>query len=101
MALALSSAASFAADLGVPVAPPPVVEGVDCAAVPGLPWESVWLGHFSGGDSAYDRNAGQIALNWVDQKLCFPSRRACDQWIGPLRRAYHRPESYWTCLRLR
>ncbi len=100
-ALLLSGVAARAADLDTSVQPAPLVEGADCAAAPTLPWQSVWLGHFSGGTSSYDQQIGRIALTWVDQKLCFPSAEACNAWIAPLRSAYHRPESYWTCLLLR
>jgi len=96
--------------------PPPVPDflesdGVPCSAgapfwappaatAAVLPWPSVWLGHFSGG-RPYTDAYGQTLVDWRDEKHCFPSRRLCNTWIGDLRRAYHRPEGYWTCLLLR
>ena len=65
-----------------------------------LPWRSVWLGHFSGGRE-YDGATGKTLVDWRDEKICFPSRQQCDTWISGLRKAYHRPEGYWTCLLLR
>ncbi|HET6377681.1 MAG TPA: hypothetical protein VFG05_05160 [Methylocella sp.] len=65
-----------------------------------LPWQSVWLGHFSGG-RPYPAGNGVTLIDWRDEKFCFPSRRACDRWIADLRQAYHDPEGYWTCLVLR
>lgn len=65
-----------------------------------LPWRSVWLGHFSGG-RRYEDVTGLTLIDWLDEKVCFPSRHPCQDWIGRLRRAYHRPEGYWTCLLLR
>jgi hypothetical protein len=38
---------------------------------------------------------------WRDDNLCFPSRQKCQAWIAGLRRAYRRPEGFWTCLLLR
>jgi hypothetical protein len=64
-------------------------------------WTSVWLGHFSGGESYYDRSAGVTALVWGDEKRCFPSPRACNVWVASLRRQFHRPAGYWTCMPLR
>ncbi len=65
-----------------------------------LPWPSVWLGHFSGGRPYTDR-LGQTLVEWRDEKVCFPLRQQCQAWVRALRRAYHRPEGYWTCLILR
>jgi hypothetical protein len=65
-----------------------------------LPWRFVWLGHFSGG-RPYKDVTGLTLIDWLDEKVCFPSRRPCQDWIARLRRAYHRPEGYWTCLLLR
>jgi hypothetical protein len=65
-----------------------------------LPWASVWLGHFSGG-RGFEGGSGQIFIDWRDDKLCFPSRQKCQAWIAGLRRAYRRPEGFWTCLLLR
>jgi hypothetical protein len=88
--------ASFgvACSIGAPIGSPPVVTAED------LPWASVWLGHFSGGRHFEDGN-GQTFIDWRDDKLCFPSRQRCQAWIAGLRRAYRRPEGFWTCLLLR
>ncbi len=77
--------------IGAPPWSPPVTAKI-------LPWPSVWLGHFSGGrpDPVF---YGQI--DWRDEKVCFASKARCQAWIKDLRRAYHRPEGYWTCLLLR
>jgi hypothetical protein len=80
--------------IGAPFWSPPTATAED------LPWASVWLGHFSGGRRFEDGN-GQIFIDWRDDKLCFPSRQECRAWIAGLRRAYHRPEGFWTCLLLR
>jgi hypothetical protein len=96
--------------------PPPAVEyletpGVPCsvgapfwappeATAADLPWRSVWLGHFSGG-RPYADGYGLTLVDWKDEKVCFPSRQQCQAWVRGLRRAYHRPEGYWTCLLLR
>ncbi len=66
-----------------------------------MPWRSVWLGHFSGGRPYEDSNFGTTLIDWLDLKLCFPTRRMCEAWVNGLRRVYHRPEGYWTCLLLR
>jgi hypothetical protein len=66
-----------------------------------LPWRSVWLGHFSGGRPYKDPYFGLTFIDWLDLKVCFPERRACEAWVRDLRGAYHRPEGYWTCLLLR
>jgi len=88
--------ASFgvACQVGAPVWSPPVATAED------LPWASVWLGHFSGGRHFEDGN-GQTFIDWRDDKVCFPSRQKCQAWIAGLRRAYRRPEGFWTCLLLR
>jgi hypothetical protein len=65
-----------------------------------LPWRSVWLGHFSGG-RPYQDAFGLTLVDWLDEKVCFPSQGACRAWVSHLRRAYHRPEGYWTCLVIR
>ncbi|QBR71574.1 hypothetical protein CU048_10115 [Beijerinckiaceae bacterium] len=65
-----------------------------------LPWASVWLGHFSGGRPYIDVY-GQALVDWREEKLCFPSRAICLDWIREMRRAFHRPEGFWTCLLLR
>jgi hypothetical protein len=88
---------------------PPRWAGVPCDvgwasdAYKALPawWTSAWLGHFSGGIAHYDREEGVVALIWGDEKRCFPSSGACYAWVATLRRKFHRPEGYWTCLPLR
>jgi hypothetical protein len=88
--------ASFgvACQIGAPVWAPPAATAEE------LPWASVWLGHFSGGRHFEDGN-GQALIDWRDDKFCFPSRQKCQAWIAGLRRAYRRPEGFWTCLLLR
>jgi hypothetical protein len=83
-----------ACQVGVPVWAPPAAPMED------LPWASVWLGHFSGG-RRFDDVYGRTLVDWRDDKLCFPSRQKCQAWIAGLRRAYRRPEGFWTCLLLR
>jgi hypothetical protein len=94
-----SGAASPAAvgvvcSVGAPFWAPPAATAEE------LPWVSVWLGHFSGGRHFENLN-GQTFVDWRDDKVCFPSRQMCQAWIAFLRRAYHRPEGFWTCLLLR
>ena len=93
-----------------PPPPPPSLEAVGVACDVGwsgwytwLPayWSSVWMGHFSGGFAQYRRQAGVVALVWNDQKRCFPTYGACMRWVSALRREFHRPEGYWTCMPLR
>lgn len=81
-------------DVGAPFWEPPLPTAAD------LPWPSVWLGHFSGGRPYVD-GYGVTLVDWRDEKLCFSSRRACQTWIAVMRRAFHHPEGYWTCLVLR
>ena len=83
-----------ACSVGAPVWSPPVATAED------LPWASVWLGHFSGG-RRFDDGNGQTFIDWRDDKHCFPSRQKCQAWIAGLRRAFRRPEGFWTCLLLR
>jgi hypothetical protein len=93
---AASSAAGVGAACGVgaPIFAPPAAKAED------LPWASVWLGHFSGGRRFEDDN-GQTFIDWRDDKLCFPSRQKCQDWIASLRRPYRHPEGFWTCVLLR
>jgi hypothetical protein len=88
--------ASFGAacQVGAPVWAPPAATAED------LPWASVWLGHFSGG-RRFEAGNGLTVIDWRDEKVCFPSRRLCQAWVRGLRRAYRRPEGFWTCLLLR
>jgi hypothetical protein len=112
---ALSPSSSWAADWAYGPPPPageyPENTGVPCSAgapfwaplaatAAVLPWPSVWLGHFSGG-RPYTDGTGRRLVDWRDEKLCFPARQQCQAWVRGLRRAYHRPEGYWTCLLLR
>jgi hypothetical protein len=79
---------------GAPFWAPPAATAAE------LPWRSVWLGHFSGG-RPYQDAFGLTLVDWLDEKVCFPSQGACHSWVNNLRRAYHRPEGYLTCLLLR
>ena len=88
-----------AADLGPRVAPLP--DGVPCDSPIVTRFPSVWLGHFSGGRSLYPGPGAAIALDWRDEKLCFPSRRTCGRFVSQMRRDFHRPEGYFTCLPIR
>jgi hypothetical protein len=80
--------------VGAPFWAPPMATAED------LPWGSVWLGHFSGGRH-FENLSGQTFVDWRDDKVCFPSRQKCQSWIAGMRRTYHRPEGFWTCLLLR
>jgi hypothetical protein len=79
---------------GAPFWAPPAATAAE------LPWHSVWLGHFSGG-RPYIAAFGVILVDWLDDKVCFASRSECMAWVKTLRRSYHRPEGYWTCLLIR
>jgi hypothetical protein len=104
MMAGLTVAPVQAADLGPVLLEASPAVGVPCAFEDGgptiaLPWPSVWLGHFSGGrfiQAAYGR-----ALDWQDEKVCFPSRASCSRWISQQRHAFHNPEGFWTCLMIR
>ena len=91
-----------AADLGVAVGSLTAdAAGVECESPAAAAFPSVWLGHFTGG---YSRDLGPglpVVLDWRDEKLCFPSRRTCDRYIRIMRRDFHRPEGYFTCLPIR
>jgi len=105
MMTALTGAsAAQAADLDALTLSAPAAAGVPCVfedwgPVIALPWPSVWLGHFSGG--RFVPTAYGSALNWQDEKVCFPSKASCARWIGQQRHAYHNPEGFWTCLPIR
>ena len=75
--------------------------GLPCQDPAVRAFTSVWLGHFSGGTSHYAGPGSAIVLDWHDEKLCFPGRRACDHYIAEMRRDYHRPEGEYTCLPIR
>lgn len=104
LALALSCAVmpiggACAADLGIYRAAPST--GVDCEGDEVKTFDSVWLGHFTGGYSHSLGPGEPIVLDWRDEKLCYPSRRACDNHMSVMRREFHRPEGYFTCLPIR
>ena len=100
--LAASMAACPAADLGGSSRfPVPPADGVPCESPEAKAFDSVWLGHFSGGYSHYIGVGGPIVLDWRDEKLCFPSRRTYDHYMTTMRRDFHRPEGYFTCLVIR
>ena len=94
--------AAQAADLGASVQGLTVdTGGVECESPAASAFPSVWLGHFTGG---YSRDLGPglpVVLDWRNEKLCFPSRRTCDRYIRVMRRDFHRPEGYFTCLPIR
>jgi len=106
-----SNSSAEAADLGGPAVVSPAVvmapvpaEGVPCVFEESgpaivLPWQSVWLGHFSGG--RFVRTSTGPMLDWQDHKMCFPSRASCNRWVHGQRAYFHRPEGYTTCLMLR
>ena len=75
--------------------------GVACQDPIVQAFPSVWLGHFSGGYSHFLGEGGPIVLDWRDEKLCFPSNRSCNHYIAGMRRDFHRPEGYSTCLPIR
>ena len=99
-ALLASFAGARAADPGL-VEMQRVIVGVPCDGPEAKTFESVWLGHFSGGYSHYLGEGGPIALDWRDEKLCFPSRGSCRRYVADMRRDFHRPEGYSTCLPIR
>ncbi len=88
------AAGGIPCSVGAPFWAPPAATAAE------LPWPSVWLGHFSGG-RPYQDAFGLTLVDWLDEKVCFPSRSACNAWVKNLRRAYRRPEGYWTCLLIR
>lgn len=90
-----------AADLDVYQAPAAVSVGVPCDSPLAQSMPSVWLGHFTGGASQYSGPGGSIFLDWRNEKLCFPTHRSCGRWIAGMRRDFHHPEGYFTCLAIR
>ena len=76
-------------------------EGLPCGDPAVKAFPGVVLGHFSGGYSHYAGPGSVIVLDWRDEKLCFPGRRACDRYTAEMRRDYHRPEGEYTCLTIR
>ena len=99
--LAFASAAGAADLRGYSRFPVPPADGVPCESPEAKAFDSVWLGHFSGGYSHYIGVGGPIVLDWRDEKKCFPSRRTCDRYMAGMRRDFHRPEGYFTCLPIR
>lgn len=99
--LAVSAVPVRAADLDVYMRPPLATYGVACEGPEVQSFPSVYLGHFTGGASQYSGTAGSILLDWHDEKLCFPTRRMCDRWVASMRRDFHHPEGYYTCLTIR
>ncbi len=95
--ITLSGAKAAGTDIG---RPPIFGDGIACDASL-LPWRSVWYGHFSGGNATYTVNAPAALVDWHDEKLCFPSRRACLRWQRAERRHYSELHGDWTCLLLR
>lgn len=87
-------------DFGIPYRATPA-QGVDCEGDVVKTFDSVWLGHFTGGYSHSLGPGEPIVLDWRDEKLCFPSKRACDRHMSVMRRQFHRPEGYFTCLTIR
>ena len=96
----LLGAPSQAADLGLARAPL-AAEGLPCESPEVKAYPSVWYGHFSGGYSHYLGPGESIVLDWRDEKLCFPTRGVCDRYMRVMRRDFHRPEGYFTCLPIR
>ena len=97
---ALGAGSAQAADLRIAGAPL-VSDGLPCAAPAVQAFSSVWYGHFSGGYSHYLGPGEAIVLDWRDEKLCFPTRASCDRYMRVMRRDFHRPEGYFTCLPIR
>ena len=99
--LAATMMLARAADIAVMRAAPDDLEGVACDGPVAKTFDSVWLGHFSGGYSHYLGEGGPIVLDWRDEKLCFASLKTCRHHIAEMRRDFHRPEGYFTCLPIR
>lgn len=83
-----------------PVLDPPS-EGVPCGAPVVRSFSAVWQGHFQGGYSHYVGVGGPIVLDWREERLCFPDQGSCRRYIADMRRDFHRPEGYFTCLPIR
>lgn len=99
-AAAEEAASAAPENFGVPCAIGQPVWAPPAPTAETLPWRSVWFGHFSGGRPYIDVY-GRTLVDWRDEKVCFASKSQCRAWIRDLRRAFHRPEGYWTCLLLR
>ena len=101
-ALIGAAAPACAADLGIgPQRAPEATEGVPSGSPVVQSFESVWQGHFTGGYSHYLGPGDSIVLDWRDEKLCFPTHRACDRYVHDMRRDFHRPEGYFSCFVIR
>jgi hypothetical protein len=98
-ATALTSRPVDAADLDVAARAP--TDGIACDRPEVDGFSSVWRGHFSGGYSHHLGPGLPVVLDWRYETLCFPSKRACDVYIREMRRDFHRPEGYFTCLLIR
>jgi hypothetical protein len=99
--LVVSAVPVRAADLDVYARRSYATYGVACEGPEVQTFPSVYLGHFSGGASQYSGPGGSIFLDWRDEKLCFPTRRTCNRWVASMRRDFHHPEGYYTCLTIR
>lgn len=94
-------AADVAGDVRDPVRQELPTEGVPCGAPIVASFPSVWQGRFQGGYSHYVGEGGPVVLDWRQERLCFPDRGSCRRVIADLRRDFHRPEGYFTCLPIR
>jgi hypothetical protein len=108
---AFIAGASQAADIAETAGPKQLPEnaGVVCtlddpfmraATAATLPWQSVWLGHFSGG-RPYKDDLGRTLIDWRDEKVCFASQSVCRAWLKAMRRYYPDPQGWVTCMLLR
>jgi hypothetical protein len=59
-------------------------------------WPDVWYGHFTGGGWIEP-----VGFQWLDDSAYFPTARACERWIGSLKRIYRHDEGWRTCLPIR
>lgn len=100
--VATSVLQAAASDIGAE--PPPLDspgEGVSCGALIVRSFPSVWQGRFQGGYSHYVGEGGPVVLDWRDERLCFPDRGSCRHYIADMRRDFHKPEGFFTCLPIR
>ena len=97
----LSAVPVHAADLAPYARQPLATYGVACEGPEAQSFPSVYLGHFTGGASQYSGPGGSIFLDWRDEKLCFPTSRTGNRWVTSMRRDFHHPEGYYTCLTIR
>lgn len=75
--------------------------GLPCDSPRLAAFSSIWEGHFSGGMSRYLGPGRTIAVDWRDEKLCFPNHVSCSRYVFGMRQDFHRPEGYFTCLLIR